>query len=151
MTLQRNDRGASLAEVLIAVLIMAVFGIAVVAGVYSVRATTDKVAAKQQALTDVANLTEQLQRTAFLACSAATPQPYALPTLSAASTPALFGNAEVSVSVTVPPDSSAATGLVPCTDTASVATPSAALVQMLTVNVKYKNLTLTKSILKAKP
>lgn len=151
--MRASDSGASIVEVLIAVLIMSVFGTALVAGLYGVRATTDQVSTKQQALVDLDNLSEQMQRAAFIACgaSAAAKQPYALPTLSATATPALFGNAEVSLSVTVPPDSSTATALVECDNSAAVSNPGAALVQMLTITVKYQKLTLTKSILKAKP
>ena len=75
----RSDRGASLMEVLIAMLIVGLLGVAVVGGLVVVRATNDRTQAKAEMLRELAEAATDVSLRPFTPCAASPDPLYASP------------------------------------------------------------------------
>lgn len=76
--MKNTERGDSLIEVVVSIVIMALLGLTIVGAVLTAKPLSDKFKTKGVAITNLGTAAEQVQLQAFTACSPITPQPYSL-------------------------------------------------------------------------
>ena len=83
---QKNDHGDSLIEVVVATVILAIFGLVILGAIVSNRPIADKIATNTAILNNLASAAQQIQIQPLSVCDPGVPEPYALSSTVAQST-----------------------------------------------------------------